>query len=148
KRLFQYIMGIAMPQLVTLTQAHQLTLRIPDELPPLMADPQRTAQVLVNLIGNAVKYSPAGSMIILSAHEEDGVVRFDVADQGVGIPAEQQDRIFDPFHQAASGSTSSRKGIGLGLTICRGIIEAHGGKIWLDSEPGRGTTFYFTLPVA
>jgi two-component system sensor histidine kinase KdpD len=148
KRRFQDILGIVMPQLVILTKEHPLALRVPDTLPPLLADPHRVAQVLVNLIGNAAKYSPAHSHITLSAHKTNGFVQFDVADQGVGIPADQHERIFDAFHQAASGSTASRKGIGLGLTICRGIVEAHGGRIWLQSEPGHGTTFSFTIPVA
>lgn len=115
-------------------------------LPEVGADHERIAQVFANLIGNALKYTGAGGRVRIAA-EPDGSqgVRFLVEDTGPGIPREQQERIFDRFWQAKAGR---RAGAGLGLAISRGIVEAHRGRIGVESDPGHGTTFWFTLPLA
>jgi PAS domain S-box-containing protein len=117
---------------------------VPD-LPPVLADATRINQVLSNLVGNAVKFTPRDGLITISAERGDGEVRFSVIDTGPGIPAEQLPHIFGRFWQAKA---SDRRGIGLGLAIAKGIVEAHKGRIWVESSVGLGSTFYFTLPMA
>jgi signal transduction histidine kinase len=119
--------------------------RIADDLPQVLADSARMQQVLSNLVGNAVKFTPRQGRIVVSAERFDGEVRFAVIDNGPGIPPEQVPHIFGRFWQAKS---SDRRGIGLGLAIAKGIVEAHTGKIWVESQVGVGSTFYFTLPTA
>jgi signal transduction histidine kinase len=114
-------------------------------LPHVSADAERIGQVFSNLIGNAIKFTPAGGTITLRADSVDGRVWFSVTDTGPGIPKEHVDQVFGQFWQARK---SDRRGIGLGLTIARGIVEAHGGTIGLDSEIGVGTRFWFSLTVA
>lgn len=126
---------------------HDLILRLPARLPPVEADPQRLEQVLRNLLDNAVKYSPEGGTVTLSAWAQEGSVVVSVADQGIGILSEEQGRVFERFYRATGAASASRRGVGLGLSICRGIVEAHGGRIWLESQLGRGTTVYFSIPV-
>lgn len=115
------------------------------ELPAVWADRERLHQVLSNLVGNAVKFTPAHGRIRVSAARDGDDVRVAVEDTGPGIPAEHLENVFDRFWQARS---TRRAGAGLGLAIARGVVEAHGGRIWARSEVGRGTTFEFTLPVA
>jgi two-component system phosphate regulon sensor histidine kinase PhoR len=124
-----------------------LTLKVacPDDLPPVRGDRARLEQVLVNLIHNAVKFTRPGGEIALLAESTSGGVRFAVRDSGVGIPAEDLPRIFERFYK--SDRSRSGGGTGLGLSIARHIVEAHGGKIWAESEEGKGSTFYFVLPV-
>jgi signal transduction histidine kinase len=111
----------------------------------VLADAARIQQVLSNLVGNAVKFTPRSGRITVCAEHIDGEVRFGVIDTGPGIPAEQLPHIFGRFWQA---KTSDRRGIGLGLAIAKGIVEAHNGRIWVESHVGLGSTFYFTLPAA
>lgn len=118
---------------------------VADNLPPVYADRHRVLQVLSNLIGNAMKFTPPGGVITFRADPKDGHVLFTVSDSGPGIPKENLKDIFNPYWQ---GKRTERLGAGLGLAITRGIVESHGGKIWVESEPGQGTRFYFTLPVA
>ena len=108
------------------------------------ADPRYARQVLTNLLSNASRYSPQGSTIRVSGRAEGDHVRVAVADEGPGIPSEEQPLLFERFYR----SKAEGPGIGLGLAIARGIVEAHGGRIGLTSEPGRGTSVWFTLPVA
>jgi PAS domain S-box-containing protein len=115
----------------------------PEELPPVSADPHRMQQVLSNLIGNAVKFTPRGGRIAVQCSRDEDDVRFEVRDTGPGIPAEDLPHVFGQFWQASRGD---RRGIGLGLAIAKGIVEAHGGKIWVESTPGEGSAFFFTLP--
>jgi two-component system sensor histidine kinase VicK len=116
---------------------------------PLMAqvDAWRVEQVLRNLLTNAVKYSPQGGTITVRGRQEQGHLVISVGDQGIGIPRGEQEKIFERFYRLKHESTFSASGVGLGLTISREIVEAHGGRIWVKSRPGRGSTFYFTLPV-
>ena len=115
----------------------------PPDLPSIRADAPRLEQVLVNLIHNAVKFTPPGGQVILSAQKEEYFIRFAVQDSGVGIPTEDLPRIFERFYKTDRARTSG--GTGLGLSISRHIVEAHGGKIWAESEEGKGSTFFFTI---
>ncbi len=114
------------------------------DLPPVRGDPTRVLQVFSNLVGNAVKFTPAGGVITLSAARAEGVVQCTIADTGSGIPPEELPRIFGKFWQSKRGD---HRGVGLGLAIARGIVEAHGGSIGVRSEVGRGSVFSFSLPV-
>ena len=123
-----------------------IRLGTPQDVTNVQADQPRLEQVLVNLIHNAVKFTRPGGEVILSAQTEGDVVRFIVRDTGVGIPADDLERIFERFYKADRARSGG--GTGLGLSIARHIVEAHGGRIWAESEEGRGSTFYFTIPVA
>ena len=112
-------------------------------LPEINADRERITQVLNNLVGNALKYTPEGGAVTIRARAKEGAVEIAVADTGSGIPAEQLKDIFRRYWQADRGS---HRGVGLGLAIVKGIIDAHGGAIGVESTPGAGTTFHFTLP--
>jgi signal transduction histidine kinase len=122
----------------------QLETDVESGLPAVRVDRQRLVQVLSNLVGNALKFTPAGGRILMAAHAHDGGVRFTVSDTGAGIPPEQLPLIFGRFWQARS----DRRGLGLGLSIAKGIVEAHGGSIWANSEVGVGSTFGFDVPQA
>lgn len=126
-------------------QALELRSEVPADLPALWADRERIHQVLGNLVGNAVKFTPPGGRVVVAARAEGGEARVSVADTGPGIPPEHLPHVFDRFWQARS---TRRAGAGLGLAIARGIVEAHGGAIGVESQPGRGTTFHFSLPLA
>ena len=116
-------------------------------LPLVAIDPGRIRQVLDNLISNAIKYSDSGTQVDISAYMDvDGEVVLYVADQGFGIPLEDLERIFDRMYRVRAHVASGVKGTGLGLSIARGIVEAHGGRMWVESTSGRGSTFYFSLP--
>jgi len=121
-----------------------------EPLPLVHADPERVTQLLSNLVGNALKFTPAGGRVDVHVEPqpEGGGVVVSVADTGAGIPADQLPHVFDRFYQVSSGRKGGRHGAGLGLTIARGIVEAHGGTISIESAPGRGTTVRFTLPRA
>jgi signal transduction histidine kinase len=115
------------------------------EVPEVWADRDRLFQVFDNLIGNAIKFTPPGGCITVGAAPRDAHVLFWVGDTGPGIAIEDQSRIFDRFWQAR---LATRTGAGLGLPIVKGIVEAHGGRVWVESAPGRGSTFLFTMPTS
>jgi PAS domain S-box-containing protein len=121
----------------------ELRLALDSELSEIWADDHRLLQVFENLIGNAIKFTPAGGCVTIGTQSRAGEVLFSVADTGAGIPAESLPRVFDRFWQA---KRTERSGAGLGLPICKGLVEAHGGRIWVESTPGHGSTFYFTIP--
>jgi signal transduction histidine kinase len=123
-----------------------LELDVPADLPPGRGDERRLTQVFLNLVGNAIKFTDAGSVGI-RARLEGGCFLVAVSDTGVGIAAEDRERIFEEFQQVDSSSTRRKGGTGLGLAIARRIVELHGGRIWVESTLGQGTTFYFTLPL-
>lgn len=136
---------------------HTLEISIPDDLPSVNADSARIMQVWINLLSNAFKYTPRGGHIQLSARTHNGReegpapaqwVLCAVEDNGVGIEPKDQERIFEQFYRVHHPETSGESGTGLGLSITRSIIELHGGHIWVESELGRGSVFYFTLPIA
>lgn len=126
-------------------QGLKLRLSAPDDLPRVNADSERIAQALSNLVGNAIKFTPPGSDIIVRAVVLDEEVVFSVTDRGRGMTATQLANAFDRFWQS---SRTDRQGAGLGLAITKGIVEAHGGRIWAESTAGKGSTFYFTVPIA
>jgi signal transduction histidine kinase len=111
----------------------------------ITADERRLRQVVFNLVSNAVKFTPAGGRVDISAHADDGHVEIAVADTGPGIPAGDLEKIFEQFEQ--SGDGKKVEGTGLGLPLSRKLLELHGGRLWVESELGRGSTFRFTLPV-
>jgi two-component system sensor histidine kinase KdpD len=116
----------------------------PSNLPMVQIDGVLLEQVVMNLLENAAKYAPSGSIIELSASAGDREVVVEVADRGQGIPAGEEVRIFDKFYRA---KPAREGGVGLGLTICRGIIEAHGGRIWAENRSGGGAVFRFAIPL-
>lgn len=134
------------------------------QLPPVAVDPDKIQQVFVNLFSNAIKFSGAGGEVVVSAaaapirrpfegedffgEELEDALRVSVRDTGIGIPTEQLDRIFDAFYQVDASSTREHGGAGLGLSIVKKLIDAHGGEIWAESTVGVGTTFHFTVPLA
>jgi two-component system phosphate regulon sensor histidine kinase PhoR len=122
-----------------------LRLEPPQERTGVRADPSRLEQVLVNLIHNAIKFTPAGGEVALSARADGEFVRFAVRDTGAGIPQDDLERIFERFYKADRARSGG--GTGLGLSISRHLVEAHGGRIWVESTEGRGSTFFFTIPV-
>ena len=119
------------------------------DVPELTIDIDRITQVVVNLLNNAIKFSPDGSMIHIKTRKEKEDVLFEFQDYGRGIPEEHHKKIFQTFYQVDSDADTKFGGAGLGLAICYGIIIAHGGRIWVEStgKPGEGSTFRFTLPV-
>ena len=124
----------------------ELSLDCPDNLPAVFADPDRITQVLINLIHNAVKFTPPGGKITVSAYQDHEQIVFFVRDTGVGIAKKDVDRIFERFYKADRARAGG--GTGLGLSIARHMIESHGGSIWAESEEQVGSTFYFSMPVA
>jgi PAS domain S-box-containing protein len=122
-----------------------LRLNAPDDLPNVLADRERFSQAISNLVGNAVKFSQPGGEITVRVAVLDKEFLFSVSDKGQGMTAEQLSHAFDRFWQS---SRTDRQGAGLGLAITKGIVDAHGGRIWAESSPGAGSTFYFTLPIA
>jgi PAS domain S-box-containing protein len=135
--------AVEMLRAVASASAVELVLDAPDDLPRVTADAHRVQQVLSNLIGNAIKFTPKRGRITVGAVPADGEVRVEVCDTGAGIPADQLPHIFGQFWQATRGD---RRGIGLGLAIAKGMVEAHGGRIWVESTVGEGSSFFFTLP--
>ncbi|MGQ9626689.1 MAG: GAF domain-containing protein [Anaerolineae bacterium] len=153
--------GQIVQEVVERFRHHQVpgTSEVPETFPSLdveldgkvravLADPDRVEEVLLNLLDNAIKFSPNGGKITVrveNAHKVPGVM-VSVSDQGVGIPPAHQERIFERFYRAEIRGSKKAPGVGLGLYICKRFVEAHGGQIWVESEPGRGSTFYFILP--
>jgi signal transduction histidine kinase len=118
---------------------------IAPDMPAGHGDERRLTQVLLNLVGNAIKFTDAGAVIIKASRDNDAfLVRVD--DTGPGISADDQKKLFQEFQQADSSTTKKKGGTGLGLAISKKIIELHGGKIWLESQVGKGSTFAFTVP--
>jgi signal transduction histidine kinase len=140
----------AIHRLSTLLEQRRITadLQLPADLPDLMMDAGRVAQVLTNLVSNAVKFSPVGGRIEVSAERFQDGVRIGVRDNGEGIAAQDLPRLFQKFTQIDSSATRRAGGTGLGLVISKGIVEQHGGRIWVESAIDVGSTFYFTLPLA
>jgi signal transduction histidine kinase len=136
---------LALLGIAPVTAGHRLEVEVPDGL-VVDADADAFNHVLVNLLTNAMKFSPAGSLVTVGARRAEGEVVVSVADQGAGIAPDEQERIFDRFYQSRNGNHA--RGTGIGLTIAQRFTAQHGGRIWVDSEPGRGATFSFTMPVA
>ena len=141
------IIAEALDTLRPIAAANSLSLdsEVAPDFPPITVDSPRIQQVLSNLVGNAIKFTPAGGQIVLRARPTEREACFIVADTGPGIAPDALPHIFGRFWQ---GKSTDRRGIGLGLTIAKGIVEAHGGRIWVESQLGAGSSFYFTVPLA
>jgi signal transduction histidine kinase len=124
-----------------------LTLELDPNVELVTADERRIRQVVFNLLSNAVKFTPQGGHVDVSTHTDNGEVLVSVKDTGPGIDPDDQARIFEEFQQAKATNGERPEGTGLGLALSKSLVELHGGRIWVDSEPGRGATFTFTLPV-
>jgi signal transduction histidine kinase len=131
------------------SERHRLVTDVESALPAVRADRTRIERILDNLIGNAIKYSPSGGEVRVSARRDDDHIVVAVSDEGIGISASDRERLFQPFQRLETFAQGAAiQGVGLGLVVCRRLVEAHGGRIGLESEPGKGSTFYFTLPIS
>jgi PAS domain S-box-containing protein len=141
------VVGDSAEALRSLASSASLELRLDaaEDLPDVFADRDELSRVFENLVGNAVKFTERGGSVTIGAASRDGEILFWVADTGIGIAGENLPHVFDRFWQAKK---AERRGAGLGLPIVKGIVEAHGGRVWVESWPGRGSTFYFTMPAA
>jgi signal transduction histidine kinase len=125
----------------------ELITDIQDDIPPILADRTQLERVFINLLGNAVKFTPENGKITIKAHTQDGILRVSISDTGIGIPADSLSMIFEEFYRVDNSINEVVKGTGLGLSLVKHIVEAHKGKIWAESKPGKGSTFNFTLPL-
>jgi signal transduction histidine kinase len=128
------------------TESHNFVVDFPPDFPPVVLDFERIRMVLSNLLSNAIKYSPQGGTIRIGGWAEEGRIIVYVSDEGIGIPDVEIPHIFDRFYRVDNSLTRTTEGTGLGLYLCKAIVEAHGGSIWARSRPGQGSTFYFSLP--
>ena len=126
---------------------HPITARCGDELLLVRADAKMVVQVMVNILDNAVKYTPAGTPIRMTAERKGELAEICIADAGGGIPDGEKEKIFEKFYSVSGRSSDDRRSLGLGLFLCRAIIEAHGGTIRVEDNEPRGAMFIFTLPV-
>jgi len=140
------LIDLAIQGIGPVAAAARVTLTAEAEQVAVSADPDRVVQTLTNLLGNAIKFSPQGATVVVSATRRDGVVLFEVRDEGRGIPPDKLESIFERFQQVDSSDAREKGGTGLGLAICRSIVQNHGGRIWAESIAGHGSTFKFTLP--
>lgn len=140
--------GKVVKRLKKKSDIHELIVDFPSDFPPVMADPEKLEDVLTNLLDNAIKFSPNGGRITAKGAVSGGEVTVTIADEGVGIAPAEQELIFDRFYRTGDAVVKAIQGVGLGLYICRSIVEAHGGRIWVKSNRGKGSQFIFTLPVA
>jgi len=143
-RLASYIDHL-LSQCAEVLETHRMVAEIPADLPPVIADPAQLERIFMNLLSNAQKYSAPETPIRIHARRQDHTVVISVSDQGQGIPADDLPHIFERFYRAERGRKA--EGIGLGLYITKALVEAHGGRIWVESEVGKGSTFSFTLPI-
>jgi len=120
--------------------------KIDERLGEFVGDERKIKQILLNLLSNAVKFTPEGGRIEINARQSNGAIEISVSDTGIGIAPEDQPRIFEEFRQVGSDYEHKREGTGLGLTLAKKFVELHGGKIWVESEVGKGSTFTFSLP--
>ncbi|HET9854200.1 MAG TPA: sensor histidine kinase KdpD [Methylomirabilota bacterium] len=139
------VVGAALGRFGKALARRTVTTRVPPDLPLVPMDDVLIEQVLINLLDNVLKYTPAESPIEVSAEDAGGAVLIEVADRGPGLPAGEERRIFEKFHRAEAAAT--QRGAGLGLAICQGIVSAHGGRIWAENRPGGGVRVRFTLPI-
>jgi two-component system sensor histidine kinase KdpD len=141
------LIEVAVRRLRHALRGRPLELDVPPSLPSLYVDGVQIQQVFVNLLDNAVKYSPADTPIHIAVRQTGDEIRVEMANEGDGIPADEMPLVFDRFYRIRSARTQSIPGTGLGLAVCKGIIESHGGRIWIQSGASRGTTVAFTLPL-
>ncbi|HEX5772921.1 MAG TPA: ATP-binding protein, partial [Geomobilimonas sp.] len=127
---------------------HEITTSSPTDLPPAWGNAEDLHRVLNNLASNAIKYSPDGGKVSITTCREDDTVVIAVRDEGIGIPSHALERIFERFYRVDNSDSRTFGGIGLGLALSREIVTAHNGRIWAESTMGKGSTFYFSLPIA
>ena len=143
------VAGVARLKTFAERQGVEIVVALPDApMPPVWGDAERLGQLLLNLLHNAVKFSPAGGTVTVGATQQQAEVVMTVADQGVGIPRADQPRIFERFFKVDRARERGQGGTGLGLAIARHIAEGHRGRIWFESEDGKGSTFFVALPIA
>jgi signal transduction histidine kinase len=133
-------------QFAGISPRHQLTLDCPQELPTVRGDGERLREAVINLVSNAVKYSPKGGTVAVAGHYDGEHVIISVRDEGIGIPPELQEMIFERFYRVDNTDRRLFTGAGLGLAVVWEIVTAHGGRVWVESTPGQGSTFYVQLP--
>jgi PAS domain S-box-containing protein len=141
------VIGNALEEIKPQSSAHEFSLAIPPKIPPIYADPLRLERILYNLLENAVKYSPQGGEIKVSVKTDKEFLVIGVSDQGIGIAPADQAKLFAPFQRLEEFRPKGARGVGLGLLVCQRLVEAHGGRIWVESKPEKGSTFFFTLPL-
>jgi two-component system sensor histidine kinase KdpD len=141
---FEEVVGTSLAQLEIQLRGRPVRVDVPADLPLVFMDALLIERVLTNLLENTVKYTPPGTAVEVSARMEGKEVRVEVADRGPGLPRGEEDRVFEKFYQATPGR---KRGVGLGLSICRVIVHAHGGNIWARNRPGGGAAFGFDLPM-
>ena len=139
------VIGAALERLGRQLTGHPVTTHVAADLPFVPLDDLLIQQVLVNLLENAARHTPAGTPVDVSAHREGDSIVVEVADRGPGLPPGDESRLFEKFYRA--GTSTSRAGAGLGLAICRGIVQLHGGKIHAENRPGGGAVFRFSIPL-
>ena len=132
----------------TRSRSQSLAMDLPDSLPPVKADRQYLEEILLALVANASKFTPERGKIKVGARQDGQSLMVQVSDTGMGIPAEEQERVFQPYYQVNRNGKGKQAGSGLGLAITKALVELHEGKIWLKSTVGQGTTFIFSLPIA
>ncbi len=142
---FDEIVGVALNRLDERLAGRNVEVRLPADLPPIPLDSVLVEQVLINLLENALKYTPEGSPLTIRATARPSEVEVEVADRGPGVPPAEKAHIFEKFYRLQREGEGG--GAGLGLAICRGVVEAHGGRIWVEDREGGGASFRFTLPI-
>jgi two-component system sensor histidine kinase KdpD len=143
--LLEEVVGVALRRLEARLSGRTIDVRLPADLPPVPMDDVLIEQVFINLLENTIKYTPADSSIDIVARARDGAVEIEVADRGPGVPPAERDHVFEKFYRL--DREGAQGGAGLGLAICRGLVEAHGGRIWVEDREGGGARFRFTLPI-
>jgi signal transduction histidine kinase len=128
------------------TDKHTFKIDFSPDFPAVYGDEERIKEVMSNLLGNAVKYSPSGGLIRVGGRADSKWLTVYVADSGIGIPSHERSNIFDRFYRVENNLSRTTQGTGLGLYLCRAIVQAHGGRIWVESMPDKGSVFVFTLP--
>jgi len=128
-------------------KGHRLAIEIESNIPPIYGDEGKVKQVLINLLSNSIRFTPEGGQIKIEAFSKDNSCQISVVDNGIGIKREQLARLFQPFSQGEDGTTRQAGGTGLGLSLAKRLVEMHNGRIWVESEYGKGSRFIFTLPL-
>jgi two-component system sensor histidine kinase KdpD len=141
------VLGVVLVRMEDRLRSHPVTIRLPDDLPLVPVDELLLEQVFINLLENAARYTAASTPVSVRAWTDSGAVVVEVADRGTGVPTGQEEAVFRKFHRGSGAGSFTGGGAGLGLTICRGIVTAHGGSMSLDSQPGAGAAFRFTIPL-
>jgi len=145
--LFNEVISDIRSKLNSLTEKHRLKIAMPEVPPLVLMDRARIGQVIVNLVENAVAYSPEDTEIAVEGNVSGGDLIVSISDRGIGIPRQSLGKVFDRFYRSEAGTRRRRNGTGLGLAICKGIVEEHGGEIWVESKVGKGSKFSFSLPI-